>query len=56
MPRLATLLNTDIESHNQTAISMDWKSFDATVPNFVIDEVFSMLRSFLRFDLFDVNG
>jgi len=51
MPRLSELLGTDIETKEWTALSMDWKSFDATVPNFVIDEVFKMLKECIAFDL-----
>jgi len=50
MPRLQELLSTNIERNDWVALTMDWKSFDSTVPNFVLDKVFDMLEESIAFN------
>lgn len=56
MPRLAELLHTDIELRDWVALTMDWKSFDSTVPNFVVKEVFNMFRDSIAFDQMSLDA
>lgn len=56
MPRLAQLLSTDIERYEYVALTQDWKSFDATIPNFIIDEVFKMFKDSIDFTQMKVGN
>ena len=35
---------------------MDWKRFDSTLPNFVVDAVFDMLEESIAFDQMEIEG
>jgi len=45
MPRLSKLLNMNLEhgSHSRTAITLDWKGFDYSIPAFLIKDAADIL-------------
>jgi len=49
MQRLAKMMMSDVASHSECAeVTLGWSGFDSSVPNFMIDDAFSIL-----FDAFD---
>jgi len=55
MPKLSRLMSRDIESVDQFQLTLDWKSFDSTVPNFVISWVFDLLTECIDFSRFTLD-
>jgi hypothetical protein len=49
MFRLAEIMNSDIESNGLTALTLDWKEFDASVPAWLIHKAFQIIGEFIDF-------
>lgn len=46
MERLATLLGSDMGTHtNLASVTLDWSDFDTSIPNWLIDEAFKIIRN-----------
>lgn len=52
MPRLRDLLATDIESLGLWAFSIDWSSYDASMPNWLINAAFDIVEDLIDFSCY----
>jgi len=49
MPRLNQVMNTNLESRELYSITMDWSEFDINVPEWMLDDVFDIIKGMIDF-------
>lgn len=55
MERLQQLLGRDMESNSLTAFGLDWKTFDANMPAWLLDICFDVLEKMIDFSTMTVR-
>jgi len=56
MPRLCDLLNTDLESDKEIALSLDWSAFDANIPSWLMNVGLDLIEHNIDFSKMTVRG
>lgn len=53
MPLLCDFLNTKLEDNNLGSFTSDWKSYDSTIPAWLIMKAFEIIRDMINWDRID---